>query len=296
MSIVRENFINMIGNTPMVKFKYFKKRGINIFIKLEGMNPTGSIKDRTALNLLKNCKIKNKTIIDASSGSFACSLAYLGFILKKKVKVICSSKLTKEKEEFIRHYKGEIKKIGNFTFEGNQYCKKLINKFPNKYVFLDQLHNNHNPLIHFKTTAKEIKNQLKKVDAIVMSLGSGGTALGVSKYFKNSRTKIILVESASKTKLPGVGSFDDGDYETPFIKEIKSKKLYDFIFKVKKNQIKTSYSELRKQGFFCGPQTAALLQATKALLNKKKIRGNIVLISGDSGWKNFHDLKVKFSD
>jgi len=95
--------------------------------------------------------------------------------------------------------------------------------------------------------------------------------------------------------LPGVGSFVDGDYETPFIKEIKDKKLYDYIYKVHINDISSSYSELKKQGFFCGPQTAAVLKAAKILTKQKKIRGNIVLISGDSGWKNFHDLKYKFN-
>lgn len=293
---VRKNFIDMVGNTPLVKFKYSRKNKTKIFIKLEGFNPTGSIKDRTALSLLNVGKIRNKTIIDSSSGSFACALAYFGFILKKKVEVVCSSKLTKDKEDFIKHYNGKIKKIGNFTIEGNEYCRKLKKKFPKKYIFLDQLHNKKNPLIHFQTTAKEIRNQLKTINAIVMSLGSGGTALGVSKFFKNSKTKIVLVESASKTKLPGVGSFDDGDYETPFIKEIKLKKLYSHIYKVHINEIKPSYLELKKQGFFCGPQTAALLRATKTLIHQKKIAGNIVLISGDSGWKNFVDLRDKFND
>jgi [CysO sulfur-carrier protein]-thiocarboxylate-dependent cysteine synthase len=293
---VRKSFLDMVGNTPLVQFKHSKNNKSKIFIKLEGFNPTGSIKDRTAVSLLKKAKIKNKTIIDSSSGSFACSLAYFGFILKKKVQVVCSSKLTKDKEDFIKHYNAKIRKIGNFTIEGNEYCRKLKKKFPNKYIFLDQLHNKNNPLIHFQTTAKEIKNHLKTVNAIVISLGSGGTALGISKYFKNSKTKIVLVESASKTKLPGVGSFDDGDYETPFIKEIKLKKLFNYIYKVHINEIKPSYLELKKQGFFCGPQTAALLKATKTLIDKKKITGNIVLISGDSGWKNFEDLRNKFND
>lgn len=295
-SYIKKSFEKMVGNTPLVQFNHSKNSKSKIFIKLEGFNPTGSIKDRTAVSLLKNAKIRNRTIIDSSSGSFACSLAYFGFIFKKKVEVICSSKLTKDKEDFIKHYNAKITKMGNFTIDGNKYCKKLKKKFPRKYIFLDQLHNKRNPLIHFHTTAKEIKNQLKNVNAIVISLGSGGTALGVSKYFKNSKTKIVLVESASKTKLPGVGSFDDGDYETPFIKEVKLKKLFNFIYKVNINEIKPSYLELKKQGFFCGPQTAALLKATKTLIDKKKIAGNIVLISGDSGWKNFQDLRDKFND
>jgi len=87
-SYIKKSFEKMVGNTPLVQFNYSKNSKSKIFIKLEGFNPTGSIKDRTALSLLKNAKIRNRTIIDSSSGSFACSLAYFGFIFKKKVEVV----------------------------------------------------------------------------------------------------------------------------------------------------------------------------------------------------------------
>ena len=235
-----QNFVNiekLIGNTPTMELNLGLNNNVKTYLKLEGYNPTGSIKDRAALFILKD-KIKKKelingkTILDASSGSFACAITYFGNILGFPVITVTGSKMTEDKLNFVNYFGGKNIKIdANFTIECNRYCSEvLLKKNPEKYCFLDQLHNWQNPLAHYETTAPEILKRFPNIAAVVFSIGSGGTICGISRYFKkySSKTKIIAVTAAKGTKIPGTAGFLDGEYETPFIKEFNQENRIDY--------------------------------------------------------------------
>jgi len=290
----------MVGNTPIVKFTpdFDLGHNIEIYIKLEGYNPTGSVKDRAALTLILD-KIdsgelcQGKRILDASSGSFACSIAFFGKILNFPVTVVTGGKMTNDKIAFIEYFGSERISHGNFTIEGNRFCSEILcADKPDLYCFLDQLHNWKNPEIHFKTTGPEIFKDIPDLDAVAFSLGSGGTMHGVCRYIKENRlqTKVIAVTAASGTKIPGTGAFVDGDYVTPFIADSRDKGYFDYTAVVNLNQSIERVKELRKQGFYVGVQTGAVYQGMIDAIKELKIKGKVLVISGDAGWKNMDKL------
>lgn len=293
-----ENFFSLVGNTPVVSYVSTEIGAARIFIKIEGQNPTGSVKDRACIyninGAIKDEKLSHgDTILDASSGNMACSLAYFGAILGYSVEVVCSSKLTEDKASFIRYFGAKMHRLGDFTIEGNRYCREvLMLKHPKKYSFLDQLHNWNNPKAHYETTGPEIIREFPNVSAVVGSLGSGGTLNGVARYIKqnNPSTKIVSVESESGTKIPGTGAFLDGDYVTPFIHQLQDENLVDKKVKINLINATKRIFSLRDQGFFCGLQTGAVVEAAVHFISENDITGDVVVISGDAGWKNMDKL------
>ena len=295
---VYQNVLDQVGNTPMVKLNQEFSNEVTCYVKLEGANPTGSVKDRPALALIqgeikKGNLVKGKRILDASSGSFACAISYFGRILGFPVTVVTGSKLTEDKKHFIKYFGAELISHGNFTVDGNRYCREvLLEKDPDRYCFLDQLHNWNNPKAHYQSTAPEILRDMEDVSAIVFSLGSGGTLNGIVKYFQENKpeVKIIGVCAASKTKIPGTGSFVDGDYITPFIQEVFDKDALDYIAEVQIEKAIDGVQILRNNGFFVGIQTGGVYAGMEEAVKALGVKGKVVMISGDAGWKNMDKL------
>lgn len=294
------NTINeMIGKTPLLRFKCDEVPEANIFIKMENMNPTGSIKDRACFyNIMGAIKdgslTKEKTILDASSGNMACALAFYGHVFGYKVKVICNTKLTEDKRRFIEYFNAELEVFGDITYEGNRKCREIAGSEigREKYCFLDQLHNPNNPKASYETLGPEILEAIPNVQAVVGSMGSGGSMNGVSTFLRehNPSTRIFTSQAASGTKIPGTGAFVDGDYKTPFILELIEKNLYNDSFLINLEQAKKRTRDLSLQGVFAGFQAGGVLEASVQAIKKHKIKGNVVAIIGDSGWKNLNKL------
>jgi len=298
--MIYNSITSMMGNTPLLKIN-FPNKDINFYVKMESMNPTGSIKDRASLyNILAAIKdgslTKEKTILDASSGNMACALAFYGYVLGYKVKVICNTKLTKDKEDYIRYFGADLEVIGDITYEGYQKCKSIMATEEGKnYCFLDQLHNQNNPKASFETLGPEIIKGLPNVKAIIGSMGSGGSMLGLARFIRqnNFNLKLFTSQAASGTKIPGTGAFVDGDYKTPFIYEIEEKNLIDDSFLINLDEAIEGTHFLASQGVFAGYQAGGVLKAATMAIDKYNITGDIVMIIGDSGWKNMDKLKVK---
>ena len=272
--------IDLVGNTPLVEFKTEEINSKSkIFIKLEGNNPTGSVKDRACLynirGAIKNGTLKKgMTILDASSGNMACAIAYYGKIMGYETELVCGSKLTEDKSNFIKYFGGKLTMYGDFTIEGNHYCRDVIYpKDKDKYCFLDQLHNFNNPLGAYETLGPEIYKDIPDLKMIVGSLGSGGSMYGAGKYLKEKNDKIlsITVETESGYKIPGTGTFVDGDYVTPFIERGRGEVFDDFVRITLPNAQKRT-RQLQQQGIFVGWQTGGVLDATIESINKKILK------------------------
>lgn len=292
-----QDIFDMIGDTPNLRFRLPGDKGLPVFFKLEGHNPTGSIKDRACASMLRyavqdGSLVPGKIVLDASSGNFACALAFYSRILGFSSAVAVSSKLTSAKREFLRSLGTEIHEIGDFTIQGNEFCRQLAQSYPSRYCFLDQLHNWRNPRAHFEGTAREILRDFPDIAVVVGSLGSGGAMTGVAQYLKESRpdVKIVTVESASGSRIPGAGAFIDGDYITPFIQHARSKGLFDETVPVTELEAAGSMSLLLDQGIFAGLQTGAVLHATQIYLARCDVTGSVVVLSGDIGWKSLDKL------
>jgi cysteine synthase len=288
----------LVGNTPIVPFVDDQSSGGRIWVKLEGANPTGSIKDRACLYNIRGAQERGElqsgmTLLEASSGNMACALAYFGAIFGYPVEVVCNSKLTADKAAFIRYFGARLMLVGDFTIQGNRHCRDVLKPGdPDRYCFLDQLHNWDNPRSHYESTGPEIVRDCPEVAAVVGSLGSGGAMNGIGRYVKQAvpAARVICVEAASGTKLPGTGAFDDGDYVTPFIRQGYEEQVFDRCIKVTEDEARHMTREAARQGLFCGLQTGGVLHAATVAVRELGITGDVVAISGDSGWKNMSVL------
>ncbi|MEW5927071.1 MAG: cysteine synthase family protein [Gemmatimonadota bacterium] len=293
-----ENTFEMVGRTPHVRVRSSRAPDTRLHVKLEGWNPTGSVKDRGGLRMIREALDSGQlqpgmTLLDASSGNMACALAYFGRILGYPTTLVVSSKLTEDKRNFLRYYGAELHQVGSFTIEGNRFCRELVEReAPGRYCFFDQLHNWANPRAHYEGTGPEILAAFPDVEVVVGSLGSGGTLYGTALYLKERRpqVKVVAVQSASGTKIPGTGSFDDGDYVTPFIRKGFDDGLFDRVVKVVEADAVRATLELRDQGVFGGIQTGGVFHAAQTVAAELETVGDVVFISGDSGWKNIDKL------
>jgi cysteine synthase len=293
-----EDVTKMVGGTPCVRFASEETGKARLFLKLEGNNPTGAVKDRPCLSIIQDMLKSGKlqpgmTLLDSSSGNFAGSVAYFGRVLGYPTEVVANqTKITPEKRAFMEFFGAKVTEMGEFTYEGNLYCQDLAaGEGGEKYCFLDQLHNWANPRAHYEGTGPEIAADFEELDLVVGSLGSGGTMYGVGQYMRENRPKVklVAVQAASGTIIPGMGAFDDGDYVTPFMKKSLEETLYSISSVYLESAIERTL-ELRDQGIFCGIGTGGSLHAALEKIQEERIEGDVVVISGDSGWRNLDRL------
>lgn len=294
---VHEDVFSLVGGTPHVRVESGEAPGARVFVKLEGNNPTGSIKDRACVAMLRE-KLEHgelgpgRTILDASSGNMACAIAYFGRVLGYSTRVFSNSKLTDDKRAFIEFFGAEVDILGQFTIEGNRECRRIAEVDPERYCFLDQLHSPANPRAHYETTGPEILASFPELRMLVGSLGSGGSLFGTAQYLKEHLPglTVVAVEAASGTRLPGTGAFTDGDYVTPFIERGYADGLFDRTVRVYEEEAKEATRTLRDRGVFCGLQTGGVYRSCLQSLREEGIDGDVVILSGDSGWKNLEKL------
>lgn len=296
--MIYDDIRQLMGNTPHVLIKCQEFPKIRIYMKLEGVNPTGSIKDRAAIYLIRE-KLEQKQLrpgmilLDASSGNMACAIAYYGRLMGYATTSVVNSKLTQDKRKFLQYFGATLHQVGDFTIEGNIFCREIVEREgPDKYCFLDQLHNWSNPRAHYETTGPEILSDFPNISVVVGSLGSGGAMFGTGQFLKQEdpNIKVVAVQSAAGTRLPGTGSFDDGDYITPFIRKGIDDSIFDSVIKINEADAIRRTIQAREQGIFAGLQTGGVLHAALEALRTLDINGDVVILSGDAGWKNMDRL------
>jgi [CysO sulfur-carrier protein]-thiocarboxylate-dependent cysteine synthase len=298
-----ENFelhAGRVGNTPLLAIPGPPGSLARLLVKLEGHNPTGSVKDRACVAMLRVMTQDpewhaSKVLLDASSGNMGCSLAYFGRLMGVSVHIISSAKLTNEKRFFIEYFGASVETRGEFTIDGNKHCREIADADPGTWYFLDQLHNPANPEAHVTGTGPEILSQVPRVTAVIGSIGSGGTLLGIGRYLKrvSDQIKIIAVEAGAGTRLPGTAALVDGDYRTPFIDEGFTANIFDGSVRVSEAEAIGMARILSATGLFAGLQTYAVLAAAWRAVESCGLRGDVVVISGDTGWKNMDALSRK---
>jgi len=176
---------------------------VELYAKLEGFNPTGSIKDRIALKMIEQAEsdgalTKGKIIIEPTSGNTGIGLAMIGTVKGYEVQIVMSSAVSIERQKMIKAFGGEIiltdKELG--TDGAIMKCRELIAKNPDKYFNPNQFSNVYNQLAHYTTTAEEIWEQTDgRVTHFVSSIGTSGTIMGVGKRLKEKNPDIKIIEA-----------------------------------------------------------------------------------------------------
>ncbi|MEM2021990.1 MAG: cysteine synthase family protein [Zestosphaera sp.] len=200
---VGQSLIDVIGQTPIIKLQKVVPEDVKaeIWVKLEFLNPSGSVKDRMALYMIRKAEkegrlSKGKTIVVATTGNTGIAFASLGAALGYKVLIVIPEEMSEERFKLISLYGAEIVKVPggeSDAFKALKYGKELEERDPSRYIFLDQWDDDANVEAHYETTGKEIAEQLGSVDAFVAHEGTGGTLIGIAKRLKEINPKTLIV-------------------------------------------------------------------------------------------------------
>ena len=281
--------LDAIGNTPLVELsRITPKKGVRIFAKMEGNNPTGSLKDRIAKYMIEHAErsgelTKDKTILEPTSGNTGIALAMIGRRKGYKVKVVIPENATPERRQLLEIFGAEM--IYSDGTKGSNGAIELAQKLAaqDKTLYMPfQYGNPANPLAHYETTGVEILNDLPEVDVFVAGLGTGGTLMGVGRRLKevNPKTKVIAVEPHPGDLVQGLRSLDEG-----FIPPILDTSLLDSKIMVDSRCAFAATKDLTtKEGIFAGVSSGAVVHVAIRMAHRME-KGNIVVILCDNGWK-----------
>lgn len=285
------NILDTIGNTPLVKINHMNKNSnVSIFAKIEGFNPTGSIKDRIALKMIEQAEsdgvlTRDKTIIEATSGNTGIGLAMIGRVKGYNVNIVMSEAVSIERQKMIKAFGGEVTLTDaeNGTDGAIVKTKELLEQFPGKYYNPNQYSNETNKLTHYITTAEEIWRQTGgTVTHFVSALGTSGTLMGVGARLKELNPAIKIVEAH-----PVKGHYIQGlkSMEEAIVPEIYDPAKIDISIKIESEAaFEMSRRIVAEEAMFVGMSSgAAMLAALEA--SKDLTSGVIVVIYPDRGEK-----------
>ena len=286
-----ENILQTIGNTPLVKINNMcSKPGIEIFAKLEGFNPSGSIKDRIAVKMIEQAEqseqlYKGKTIIEATSGNTGISLAMIGRVLGYKVEIVMSSAVSVERRKMIEAFGGKIilTDENQGTDGAIRECKRRVKENPDKYFNCDQFSNEYNKLAHYRTTAEEIWQQTNgKLTHFVSALGTSGTIMGVGMGLREHNKKIRIIEAQ-----PVEGHYIQGlkNMKEAIVPSIyKPNEIDRHIMIDSEDAFATARDIVAKEGIFVGMSSGAAMLAALKIADETE-NAKIVVIFPDRGEK-----------
>ena len=289
--MVKENILATIGGTPMVRInRLCPNPNVNIFAKLEGFNPTGSIKDRIALRMVETAERegrlrKGQTIIEPTSGNTGIGLAIAGIVKGYPVEIVMSSAVSIERRKIIRSYGAKV--ILTPAEEGTdgaiRLARKMVAENPDKYFMPDQFANAANYQTHYEKTAIEIWQQTDgQIDYLVCAVGTSGTLMGLSRFLRTMKPDIKVV-CAHPTR----GHYIQGlkNMEEAIVPEIYNPSLIDIQEMIESEEaIEMARQIILQEGIFAGMSSGAAMIA--ALRTAEKIEsGNIVVVFPDRAEK-----------
>ena len=299
MSEIKNSFLDLVGNTPLVRVNNLIKKDelkADVLAKLEYFNPAGSVKDRIAKEMIQDALEKglineNTTLIEPTSGNTGIGLSAVATALNLKIIITMPETMSVERRNLMKAYGAELVLTpGSEGMKGAiAKAKELASQIENSFI-PGQFENPANPTAHYKTTGPEIYEQTEgKVDIFVAGVGTGGTISGIGKYLKekNPEVKVVAVEPASSPvlstgkggahKIQGIGA--------GFVPETLDTKIYDEIITVENEDAFATGKEMAKtEGILVGISSGAALYAAKELAKREENAGKtIVVLVPDGG-------------
>jgi len=196
--------LHLVGNTPLLQITKVTaglSPRVQVFAKLEGFNPGGSVKDRPALRMIEEglhtgTLAPGKTILDSTSGNTGIALALVGTVLGYPVELVVPANVSVERKKIIAAYGAKM--IFSSPLEGSdgaiRLCRQILHEAPKRYFKPDQYFNPANPLAHYETTGPEIWYQTKgRVTHFIAGIGTGGTIMGTGRYLKERTPNIQVI-------------------------------------------------------------------------------------------------------
>ncbi len=292
------SILEAIGNTPLVELRRISpKPTVRIYAKLEGNNPTGSLKDRIAMYMIEAAErsgdlTPDKVILEPTSGNTGIALAMVARLKGYKVKVVVPDNVTVERRQLLELFGAEIVySDGNQGTNGSIKLAQQLAADP-RYYMPYQYGNPANPLAHYETTAAEIIRDCPEVDVLVAGLGTGGTLMGCARRLKeyNPKIRVVAVEPHPGDLVQGLRSLEEG-----FIPPILDTSLLDGKIIVDSRCAFAATKDLTtKEAIFAGISSGAVIHCAIRVAHRME-KGTIVCVLCDGGWK-YVSLGVWFKE
>ncbi|MGH8988627.1 MAG: PLP-dependent cysteine synthase family protein [Acidimicrobiales bacterium] len=292
------SILDLIGDTPLVEVSELSPNpAARLFVKLEGHNPSGSVKDRVALAMVENAEKAGllrpgetgQVLLEPSSGNTGIGLAVVCRVKGYKLKVVLPASVSPERRQLLDVWGAEV--IESPGGEGSngavRMARDLAAAHP-EWVFLYQYANAANPRAHYEQTGPEIWRDCPEVTHFVAGLGTSGTLLGVGRFLKerNPAVQVWAVEPPAGETVDGLRSLDEG-FIPPIFEELGGAALLDRKTVVRPKESVEWVRRLADSGIFAGLSSGAAMAgaARCAAQLPEGEQAAIVVVSADGGWK-----------
>jgi cysteine synthase len=283
------DIVAAIGDTPMVELpRLAPNSGVRLFAKLEGANPTGSVKDRVARAMIEEARASGalrpaQTILEPSSGNTGISLAMIGRRLGHPVRVVMPDNTTPERSQLLALFGAAI--VYSPGSDGSNGAIRLAQELAaaDPSLFMPyQYGNEANPSVHEETTGPEILAAVPELDVFVAGLGTGGTLTGVGRFLRRARppARVVAAEPLPGEPVQGLRSLEEG-FVPPVLDESV---LDDKILVSNRDALVGTRRLLDEEGIFAGVSSGAALAVALRVAAEME-RGQIVVLLADGGWK-----------
>ena len=287
--IVAGSLLDLIGNTPLVELpRSSPKPGVRIYAKLEGQNPTGSIKDRVAKAMLEAAEAAGelqpgRELLEPTSGNTGISLALIAKLRGYPLTCVMPANATEERRRLLRLYGATI--VDSPGDQGSNGAVRLALELAERdarYFMPFQYANPANPRAHYEGTGAEIAAVLDRVDVLVAGLGTGGTLMGVGDRLRESFPDVVVAaaEPLPGDPVMGLRSLDDG-YVPPIL---DVSKLDRKVLVSNQDSVASLRGLLDQEGIFAGISGGAVVHVARRLAAEIE-EGVVVCILADGGWK-----------
>jgi cysteine synthase B len=282
---VASSLLDLIGDTPLVELPRLSPPGRMLYAKLEGQNPTGSIKDRVALAMVEAARLDpGQELLEPTSGNTGISLALVAKLKGLKLTCVMPSNATPERRALLELYGAEI--IESPGEQGSNGAVRLAQEIAARdprYVMLFQYANEANPRAHFEGTGAEIVRDLARVDAVVAGLGTGGTLMGTGRRVREAfpDVQIVAAEPLPGDPVMGLRSLEDG-YVPPIldVSQLDRKLLVS-----NAESVAALRALLDREGIFAGVSSGAVVHVARRVADELPEGATIVCVLPDGGWK-----------
>jgi cysteine synthase B len=282
---VARSLLDLVGNTPLVELpRLSPKPEVKLYAKLEGHNPTGSIKDRIALKMVETAELEpGQELLEPTSGNTGISLALVSRLKGYRLTCVMPDNVTEERRRLLRLYGAEIvESPGQGGSNGAvRVAQELAEREP-RYRMLFQYANEANPLAHYDGTGAEIAEALDRVDVLVAGLGTGGTLMGAGRRLRESFPEVTVAaaEPLPGDPVMGLRSLEDG-YVPPVldVSQLDRKVLVS-----NADAVAGLRALLGQEGVFAGVSSGAVIHVARRLADELD-EGVVVAVLADAGWK-----------
>jgi cysteine synthase B len=285
---VVDDLLGLIGSTPLVELTRLSPPGVAIYAKLEGQNPTGSIKDRVAVSMIEAAEAAGelepgRELLEPTSGNTGISLALVAKLKGYSLTCVLPANATDERRRLLRLYGATI--VESPGEEGSNGAVRLALELAEReprFFMPFQYANEANPRAHYEGTGAEIAAALDRVDVLVAGLGTGGTLMGAGGRLRESFPDVVVAaaEPLPGDPVMGLRSLDDG-YVPPILDVAK---LDRKLLVSNEDAVVGVHALLESEGIFAGVSSGAVLHVAQRLAGELE-EGVVVCVLADGGWK-----------